>query len=65
MPERHHELKHCSAKEGDQGANEFDVFMLERHQELELVFVQMIGGGAQTLQFVAHRRAQTKRIWLK
>jgi hypothetical protein len=44
MPESHHKPTHCSAKEGDRGANKFNKFMPERHQELELVFGQMIGG---------------------
>jgi hypothetical protein len=44
MLERHRKPKHCSAKEGGWGANEFDKFMLKRHQEHEIVFGQMTGG---------------------
>jgi hypothetical protein len=41
MPKRHHKPKHaCSAKR-EWGANEFEEYVPERQQELELVFGQI------------------------
>ena len=41
MPERHHEPKHVFGRRGIRGAKDFNRIVLERQQELKLVFGQI------------------------